>query len=127
MKLWDEYKLTTDLEYFKSQKLNVFKVFEDHYHNSWDARWAFSCVVNNGLSIIPKDNLVQNIGFGENATHTKGESKFSSIPVKGLEFPLINPLEVNPDRFFDVEYLKFMNSVDTSVRIKRLVKKILKW
>jgi len=131
MKLWSEYKLTTNLEYFKSQKSNVFKVFEDHCHDlnldAWGARWAFSCIVNNGLSIIPKNNLVQNIGFREDATHTKGESKLSFIPVKGLEFPLIKPLGVNPDSFFDVEYLKFMNSVDTNVRIKRLVKKIFGW
>ncbi len=129
MKLWSEYKLTTDIEYFKSEKLNVFKVFENHYNNnttqSWDGRWAFSCTENNGLSIIPKYNLVQNIGFGENATHTTRKSKLSSIPVKGLEFPLIKPLEVNPDSFFDVEYLKFANRVDILVRIKRFLKKIL--
>jgi hypothetical protein len=128
MKLWTEYKLTTDLEYFKSQKSNVLKVFEDNYYelvDSWDGQWAFNCTANKGLSIIPKHNLVQNIGFREDATHTKGESKLSSIPVKGLKFPLLKPLSMIPDRSFDEEYLKFMNSVNIMIRINNFLRRFI--
>ena len=37
----------------------------------WDFQWTFACWLNNGLAIVPNENLVRNIGFGEDATHTK--------------------------------------------------------
>lgn len=39
--------------------------------NSWAYPWVYSCLVNNGLSIVPQKNLVTNIGFGLEGTHTK--------------------------------------------------------
>ena len=37
--------------------------------DSWAYRWAFTCVINS-LTAIPKVNLVSNVGFGDDATHT---------------------------------------------------------
>ena len=43
--------------------------------DSWDYQWCFSIHLNNGLSITPNENLVENIGFDQDATHTRsGES-----------------------------------------------------
>jgi hypothetical protein len=39
--------------------------------DTWDYQWIFSCWNNNGITVAPKINLVKNIGFSENATHTK--------------------------------------------------------
>jgi hypothetical protein len=36
----------------------------------WDYQWSITLWYNNALSIIPAKNLINNIGFGENATHT---------------------------------------------------------
>ena len=41
-------------------------------HSIWDFQLQYTFFRNNYLSIIPKKNLVKNIGFGLNATHTKG-------------------------------------------------------
>ncbi|MGC1307614.1 MAG: glycosyltransferase family 2 protein [Phormidesmis sp.] len=38
--------------------------------DSWDPRWLFTCWANNALCVIPEKNLVSNIGFGAQATHT---------------------------------------------------------
>ena len=38
--------------------------------DSWAYRWAFTCVMNGGLTALPKINLVSNIGFGDDACHT---------------------------------------------------------
>lgn len=37
----------------------------------WDYAWLFSCWSQNGLSILPNQNMVSNIGFREDATRTK--------------------------------------------------------
>ena len=39
--------------------------------SSWDYPWIFTCLTQNGLSIVPNENLVSNIGFGNDSTHTK--------------------------------------------------------
>ena len=50
--------------------------------DTWDFPWAYSIWANNGLSILPEKNLVTNIGFGNDATHTTDpESKLAGIPV----------------------------------------------
>ena len=36
----------------------------------WDYQWIFACWWQRALSIYPNTNLVSNIGFGEDATHT---------------------------------------------------------
>jgi hypothetical protein len=47
--------------------------------SSWAYRWQIACWANNGLSILPETNLVQNIGFGPGATHTVGGDEHLSV------------------------------------------------
>jgi hypothetical protein len=42
--------------------------------NTWDYQWTFTCLINGGLTALPNRNLVRNVGFGEDATHTIGKS-----------------------------------------------------
>jgi hypothetical protein len=44
----------------------VFKKEKD----TWDYQWHYAMLIQNGLAILPNVNLVSNIGFNENATHT---------------------------------------------------------
>lgn len=37
----------------------------------WDFQWNLACWLQKGLSIVPNVNLVSNIGFGAEATHTQ--------------------------------------------------------
>jgi hypothetical protein len=79
-------------------------LFNIGYHKkSWEYQWAFARTINNGLSIVPAVNLIANIGFGADATHTKEE-----LPILGhLKPQEINfPLRGNPDIRADVEYDK---------------------
>ena len=67
------------------------QIFEKIYRGSidtWDYQWTFTCWTQNGLTILPNVNLVSNIGFGENATHTPGYSRLSKITAFELSFPL---------------------------------------
>ena len=71
--------------------------------DTWDAQWFFSILINNGISINPRVNLVKNIGFGASATHTKNDKdKFGSSTIKQIIFPLIHPCH----KKIDVKYLK---------------------
>jgi len=47
--------------------------------DSWAYRWLFTHLVRHWKSVVPSNNLVTNVGFGSDATHTLGTSdrKFS--------------------------------------------------
>jgi hypothetical protein len=51
----------------------------------WDSHWCVSVIVGQGLVVVPKANLIENIGFGEHASNTR-----TSIPQRELE-PLERP------------------------------------
>jgi len=62
-----------------------------HMGYTWDYQWALTCIAYKALCIMPGSNLVSNIGFGQDATHTKHESWFANLPLTQMEFPLIHP------------------------------------
>lgn len=70
---------------------------------TWDYSWTYSRVTNWGLTILPSKNLVTNIGFGANATHTQTTvSPFANLPTYELQLPLPrHPDWVFPDIEFD--------------------------
>lgn len=52
--------------------------------DTWDFQLQYMVWSKNGLSAMPKNNLVSNIGFGPDATHTTEDSKFSNLPSEAL-------------------------------------------
>lgn len=61
--------------------------------NSWAFPWQFVCWARSQLTATPRVNLVKNIGFGDEATHTKRGETVNDEPV-ALEFPLTHPAEI---------------------------------
>ncbi len=55
------------------------RLLEKGEPNTWDYQWTFTCLINNGLTALPNRNLVQNVGFGEDATHTTGSSQAPGV------------------------------------------------
>lgn len=101
--------------------------------DTWDYQWFLSLNAQYQLSIFPATNLVANIGFGENATHTKGQSLAEYTNVTPLEFPLQHPEFIVPRMEFETRYEKVIIK-DTVLwkrlipqPIKRLIKKILNY
>ncbi len=61
--------------------------------DSWAFRWTLSTLSRGRVSAVPFENLVTNIGFGADATHTRGGDRLE-IPATGLSFPLSHPAGV---------------------------------
>ena len=66
--------------------------------DTWDYRWCFTCLINNGLSINPHKNLVQNIGIGRDSTHTRSTSVRYDNKKNEMLFPLLHPEVISVDR-----------------------------
>jgi len=81
-----------------------------HYKkfDTWDYQWSFALAINNGLSIIPNKNLVQNIGMISGATHMTSFDKERSLTSERLDFPLVHPPFVISDKKLDKRDFRWM-------------------
>ena len=84
-------------EYWNKNFSQVFNKQKD----TWDYQWTYTIWKNNGLAVVPNINLVNNIGFDEEATHTilkanpLGNRPIYSLNVDELAFP--DYIEVNQE------------------------------
>jgi hypothetical protein len=82
-------------------------IFDLHYtkgiaNTGWDWPWLFACWVHRGLSILPSTNLISNIGFREDSTHTRQrDDKRANVPTVEMVFPLGHPPCTVVDRAVD--------------------------
>lgn len=66
--------------------------------DTWDYSLVFTCWLHGQLAVHPSRDLVSNIGFGENATHTRDPSSpRANIPAATMAFPLVHPAKVAAD------------------------------
>ncbi len=110
-----EKKVLYDIFYGNKLLINHWEnIFDRYYHgriDSWNFPWLYSCWIQNGLTVLPDKNLVSNIGFGADATHTKKSShKHSDIDRYRATFPLRHPFFVlqnkEADAFFEKDIVK---------------------
>lgn len=65
----------------------------------WDYQWEYTIARHHGLYIVPAVNLVGNIGFGGDSTHTHdGGDTMGALPARDVAFPLRHPAQVARDR-----------------------------
>lgn len=93
--------------------------------DTWDYQWDYSIACQNGLHIVPRQNLIRNIGFGPSATHTKIDlTGRSRIAETEIEFPLNHGLPVMVPNSRYHKLLRRKQSVDRWVgqigRLRRL-------
>lgn len=84
--------------------------------DTWDYQLSFLHWVENWLTVLPTSNLVSNIGFGADATHTlSSNSPFANAEVYPLEFPLTHPQSVERHKEHDnqKELLKFTKPISS--------------
>ncbi len=65
--------------------------------DSWALGWSFVCRARDGLSVMPCHNLISNIGFGLEATHTLVKNRVAALPAQPMTFPLQHPTTVIRD------------------------------
>lgn len=131
MKLWSQPRyqekvrniLACDRQYFNRKR------HLDHAHageiDSWDYQFFFLCLARSGLSIRPAVNLISNIGFTVDSTHTVKPDNRSNLPTTEMSFPLRHPLDIVADRDRDYrEYRKFWEN-NLQKRIVRKVRQLI--
>lgn len=122
---WDSsYSFINDEYSLKNAKARIGNMFNDseralrrHAKSGkafWESILGFDCILNNRVAIIPKINLVSNIGQTEGSTHssaelkllTKNQRKLFNNPAHSMKFPMKHPKYVVPDYGYLRELVK---------------------
>jgi hypothetical protein len=69
------------------------KIYEGKI-DTWDYQWVFANWFEGRINVMPTVNLISNIGFGVEATHTTETGIFSNMLVEDISFPMIHPVGV---------------------------------
>jgi hypothetical protein len=87
------------------QEFNFWKKsFDDmaaHAIDTWDIQWSYSVYKNNGIGITPTANLISNIGFGADATHTLvADAKITALPLGSIS-EIRHPTNISVTKWAD--------------------------
>jgi hypothetical protein len=110
--------------------LNLFQQAYDNKINTWDYQWVYTIFKNGGLVAAPNVNLISNIGFGNNATHTSDTNNpQANVPTSDIG-PIKHPEFIIRHRLadeFSSKYVFWIPQQPKTMRghIKRLVKTLL--
>jgi hypothetical protein len=77
----------------------------------WDHHWWVTIINQNGLSAVPRHNLVENDGYGEGATNVR--AKKAPHPARPLELPIRHPAAVQRNRPVEEELELVMVRTDS--------------
>lgn len=93
-----KWKSSHDFKFRHWQERAVFsrtlsKIKGNRGWDSWAFPWSWTVLSNRGLWIIPKANMMTNIGLGADATHTTWEGPSSNWVTNDLE-EVIHPHEI---------------------------------
>ncbi len=84
-----------------------FRNTADGKIDTWDYQWIFTELYYNKLSVFPCQNLVKNIGFSNNATHTIHEyHPVQDLALSSLNFPIRFPETIEADQVYEDNYVK---------------------
>lgn len=109
---WHQFKQTQP-QFFEQQALTdwVTQLFDWAYQSQqvWDIPWFYSCLVQDGLTVVPKVNLISNIGT--QGSHTQGNQGLNELPTFNLNLDaMIHPDSMVPNPLFEALIYKLFTA-----------------
>ena len=74
----------------------LFNAVKNNKIDTWDYQWVYSVWTRGGVGIIPSRNMIRNIGFGLDATHTTSSNSYK-LPAFSLKMPYKPPAKAIND------------------------------
>jgi hypothetical protein len=101
---------------------NMLNRVSSRKEKNWDYLVYSTMLKNNYLSIIPKNNLIKNIGWGSNATHTKITNFRSYFPTKEMKsFNFVGPISNSRRIDIIISYMVHFGIALSSEKIMPLI------
>ena len=111
-KLYLYKRLRSDLFDYDHNWINYWidifnRAVNNENFSTWDYQLIYNQLVKEKLAIFPGVNLIKNLGFEQDATHTTAENHVAkNLPVYELNWPIEIPKEIKVDKNFYNKYLK---------------------
>lgn len=116
---WDthqkEFNASFSSNWEKAYWLPVLRASIGKQASTWDHAWIFTCRALNGLGIFPASNLIRNLGFGHDATHTSAELNRLPMTTRALASPLCHPKNKRVNRLRDERVTRVYSNESLSV------------
>jgi hypothetical protein len=101
--------------------------------DTWDYQWIYTVIEQKGLACYPTRNLVSNLGYQAEATHTMAGGEPSPLACRahqGMVFPLRHPREVarseGLERELEALRLYYMKDWPSERRKLKIIRRVLK-
>lgn len=134
---WKNYQFRlpeddTELDYLLRQKYRdkfERKFWKDTFYNmahhpfdTWDIQWVYCIYKMHGMGISPTRNLISNIGFNADATHThsfdKNSSELPLFSVRNIVHPATVKINKRADRTSYKKLFQFGNTRFNRIKFK---------
>jgi hypothetical protein len=98
---------------------------------TWDDQWTLACWLQSGLCILPRENLISNIGFNSDGTNIRSHkgrffNLYANSPTVAMDFPLKHPSFVIRNNQADAFTQKTLYRVSWRSLLKKRLQKMLK-
>ena len=139
MKTFPQFREEGQIDnYFDDREIQdwLMSYFEQDYNTKgriglWSSQWSYAICAQNGLTISPSVNLVQNIGLVGEATHIDKTYKlYGDAGLYDIQ-EIVHPVFVLPDREADDLRFEIIRKTDprlvyaTRLRVKALARQVL--
>ena len=110
---WEEIiRKVNPIENHARYWIQVFKAMRSGLIDTWDYQVMFSAWRNGLVHIYPSKNLIVNLGYGAEATHTRFESPLTEHQSTGIEgFEVTLPIVVDSKLDDTTFYFRFLESL----------------
>ena len=113
----------------RGEMKEAYKLFEATHAGlirSWDYQMDFLRILDRGVTCIPNINLIRNIGFGADGTHTVSErDRRNKDEVDEIGLPLVHPAHMLVDARRDLAYFERYIEPTSFRKFKDAIKNLL--
>ena len=142
-RVWEKYDLnmTNYFEWLKTKKINQivpnFPFFSFYWKDqldavfnnkidTWDFQFYFMIWYNEYLTVIPQENLILNMGFNAEATHTNGSvpAFINNMHLNKITLPMIHNENRIPNITFDISVSKIVYQIGFFTTLKWKIRRL---
>lgn len=128
----ENIRVTSTSKIVFAKRIEIFSKLIHNGIDSWGYHWLFSRLSSMGLTILPTRNLISNIGFGINATHTTIKiHPLARLPIFPMQDNPKGPKKLEIDYDYEICLNKKIYGYQTIIRLlvmnsKRILKLLIK-
>jgi len=142
-RVWNQYDINMEIWDDPRNRIRIKKAMDDRQQwnyrewlynetyegrkDTWDYQWESYRLFHGQICVIPANNMIRNVGFGADATHTKQTKSHLIIPETSITFPLKHNPNLTVNDTYDRQLRPLIPAPSKHIRfLKAKIKSITK-